>query len=158
MLEFFRRTAPEQADAPSSAPPPSLEPTPRMLVLRRSQAIVAIAAAGAALVLAFVLGLAIGGSGETPAGIYVLRVVSRDADAQGRAYARQVKEQIEKLDLGEEVSVLESDGRAVVVVGSWFSNPEGRKEARALRDRLRAVRDATQATPFSDADFSLMKR
>ncbi|HEX5137125.1 MAG TPA: hypothetical protein VFY93_09145 [Planctomycetota bacterium] len=157
MLEFFRRSTPEQADAPSP-PPPSLEPTTRMLVLRRSQAIVVVAAAGAALVLAFVLGLAIGGAGGDAPGLFVIRAVSYADDAQGNAAAQKVKEQIEKLDLGEEVHVLESDGRTVVAVGSWLSDPQGRKEARALRDRLRALKNATQAAPFADADFVPMKR
>jgi hypothetical protein len=160
MLEFFRRSAPEQDDAP---PPPSLQPTPRMLVLRRSQAVVAVAAGAAALVLAFVLGLAVGGPGDAGAEgteVFVIRAASYGGDAPGAAFARKMKAEIEKLDLGEEIHVLEvpSEGRTVVTVGSWIANPEGRKEARAVRDKLRSVKDATQSAPFADADFWPMKR
>lgn len=160
MLEFFRRSAPEDPAAPA---PPQLEATTRMLVLRRSQAVVVLAAAAATLVLAFLLGHALGTSRPATARqseVFVIRAASYASGEQGVAVARKVKEEIEKLDLGEEVHVLdvESEGRTVVTVGSWLSNPEGRKEARALRTKLRAVKNTTQAAPFADADFWLMKR
>jgi hypothetical protein len=157
MLEFFRRSAPEQEGAPL---PPQLEAMPRMLVLRRSQAVVVLAAAAAALVLAFLLGLALGGSKGDGAGpeVYVIRAADYPAGEQGQTHARKMKEQLEKLDLGEEVHVLESGDLTVVAVGSWLSNPVGRKDALALRDKLRAVKDANKATPFADAEFWPMKR
>jgi len=162
MLEFFRRAAPGDVDAPP--PPPALEPTTRMLVLRRSQAVVAIVAAAAALLLAFLLGHAVGasggGEGAQPApGMFVIRAATYKGD-QRMDFARSMKQQLEKMDLGDEVQVLEvpSESSTVVAVGSWFSSPEERKEARALRDKLRGMKDSTQATPFSDADFWRMKR
>jgi hypothetical protein len=160
MLEFFRRSAPEQADAPA---PRALEPTTRMLVLRRSQAVVVLAAAGAALVLAFVLGHAAGASGARAGGgpeVFVIRAASYARDAQGATHARRVKQEIENLGLGEEVHVLEveSEGRTVVTVGSWLSNPEGLRDALALRAKLRAVKDNTQAAPFAGAEFWLVER
>jgi hypothetical protein len=160
MLEFFRRSAPEQADAPPLRP---LEPTTRMLVLRRSQAVVVLAAAAAALLLAFLLGHAFGASRSdvaTGPEVFVIRAASYAGDEQGASYARKVKEMIEKLDLGEEVHVLdvESEGRTVVTVGSWLTKPEGRKDARALLEKLRALKNNTQAAPFADAEFWLMKR
>jgi len=159
MLEFFRRSAPEQVEAP---PPPQLQPTTRMLVLRRSQAVVVLVAGAATLVLAFLLGLAFGGSGGGATGpeVFVLRAADYAAGEEGRSHARKMKEEIEKLDLGEEVQVLdvESEGRTVVAVGSWLTNPVGRKEAIALREKLRAVKDATKATPFAGAEFWRMKR
>jgi hypothetical protein len=160
MLEFFRRSAPEQEGAP---PPRVLEPTTRMLVLRRSQAVVVLVAAAATLVLAFVLGHALGAAGgDAPKGpdVFVIRAAAYDGDAQGASYARKVKEQIESLGLGEEVNVLEveSEGRTVVTVGAWLTDPEGKKEARALREKLRALKNDKQAAPFADAEFWLMKR
>ena len=162
MLEFFRRSAPaESGAAPSS---PALEPTTRMLVLRRSQAVVAGAAAVAALLLAFLLGHAVGTSGggseATGPGVYVIRAVSYADDEKGKDFARKMKEQLDRMDLGEEVGVLDvpSESYTVVTVGSWLSDPAGRKEARALRDKLRALKDSTQATPFANAEFWRMER
>jgi hypothetical protein len=131
-----------------------------MLVLRRSQAVVVLVGAAAALLLAFLLGHAVGASGGDATGteVFVIRAASYPGGEQGESHARKVKEQIEKLDLGEEVHVLESEGRTVVTVGSWLSDPEGRKEARALRDRLRALKNNTQAAPFAGAEFWPVKR
>jgi len=160
MLEFFRRAAPADADAPP--PPPALEPTTRMLVLRRSQAVVAMVAAAAALLLAFLLGHAVGasGGGEAPLPeMFVIRAATYKGEL-GKGHAQSMKQQLEKMDLGDEVQVLEvpSESSTVVTVGSWFTNPEERKEARALLGKLRGLRDSEQATPFSDAEFWRMKR
>ncbi len=161
MLEFFRRSAPEKAQERSS---PELEPTTRMLVLRRSQAVVAAAAAVAALLLAFLVGHMVGANGGAADAlaheVYVLRAVAYGDDAEGKGFARRMKEQLEKMDLGEEISVLEvpSESRTVVAVGSWLSDPAGSKDARALREKLRGLKDSKQATPFSGAEFWLMKR
>jgi hypothetical protein len=162
MLEFFRRTAPEQGDAPPPQEPPALEPTTRMLVLRRSQAVVAGAAAVAAVVLAFVLGYAAGSPGDAAAlpGVWAIRAKVFGSDGAGPGNARLVKEQLEKMDLGDEVTLLDvpSQGQVVVAVGSWLSNPAGRKDAVALRDRVRAIKNQSQAAPFADADFWPVKR
>jgi len=156
MLEFFRRSAPDRVEATPSAP--TLEPTTRMLVLRRSQALVAGAAAIAALVLAFLLGYAAGAPGGDLPEVFVIRAADYGGDDQGMGHARKVKEQLEKMNLGDEVKVLESEGRTVVTVGSWLSDPEGSAEARALRDKLRGLKDSTQAMPFASAEFWRMKR
>jgi hypothetical protein len=162
MLEFFRRSAPERAPDASSSP--ELEPTTRMLVLRRSQAVVAAGAALAALLLAFLVGHVVGTKGDVAEAVvpevYVLRAVAYADDEKGRGFARKMKEQLEKMDLGEEISVLEvpSESRTVVAVGSWLKDPARSKDARALREKLRGLKDSTQATPFSDAEFWLMKR
>jgi hypothetical protein len=160
MLEFFRRASTAE---PDEAPSPAFEPTTRMLVLRRSQAIVAAVAAAAALVLAFLLGLLAGGGEEAAAApeVYVIRAVTYGDDDQGRAYAKSVREQLEKMDLGQEVSVFRvpSESRTVVTVGSWLVDPAGRKEARDLRDRLRGIKDErTRETPFASAEFWRMRR
>lgn len=160
MLEFFRRSAPADADA---APSQQLEPTTRMLVLRRSQAVVAGAVAIAALLLAFLVGHAVGGAkGDEALGppVYVIRAVAYGDDEKGAGFARKMKEQLEKMGLGEEVSVLEvpSESSTVVAVGSWLSDPQGSKDAVALREKLRGLKDNTQAMPFADAAFWRMKR
>ncbi len=161
MLEFFRRSAPERGQAEAS---PALEPTTRMLVLRRSQAVVAAAVAVVSLLLAFLVGHMVGAKGGAADAaapeVYVLRAVSYGADEKGKGFARKMKEQLEKMDLGEEVSVVEvpSESSTVVAVGSWLSDPAGSKDARALREKVRGLRDSTQSTPFSGAEFWLMKR
>ncbi len=161
MLEFFRRSAPQDADA---TPSPDLEPTTRMLVLRRSQAVVAGAVAVAALLLAFLVGHAVGsaGGGEEALGpgVYVIRAVAYDDDEKGADFARKMKEQLDKMGLGEEVSVLEvpSESKTVVAVGSWFLDPQGSKDAVALREKLRVLKDSKQATPFAGAAFWRMTR
>jgi hypothetical protein len=161
MLEFFRRTAP--ADA--APPPPELEPLPRMLVLRRSQAVVAIVACGFALLLAFLLGHAVGAPGRSDDAlapdVYVIRAAAYRDDDQGKIAAESVRQQLERLDLGEEIGLrhVPSERTTVVTVGSWLTNPEASKVARALRDRLRALKDrGTQQAPFAEADFWLIRR
>lgn len=164
MLEFFRRTSSPSTEAVPSSP--SLEPTTRMLVVRRSQAVVAIVAAVAALLLAFLLGHAVGASGKSEAldaapEVYVIRAIAYSDDLKGSDSAQRVKTQLERMDLGEEVVLWQvpSESRTVVTVGSWLGNPAGRKEACALRDKLRGVKDkSTQSAPFADADFWRMKR
>jgi len=162
MLEFFRRaSSPEDV-----AQGPALEPTPRMLVLRRSQAIVAGAAAVAALVLFFLLGMAVGsaGGGETVGAapdVYVLLAAHYGDDEKGRGLAKAVKDQLDRLNLGEEVAVVRdaAGNRMVVAVGAWLEDPGSRKEAIALRDRLRSIKDErTREAPFAGADFWRMKR
>ena len=71
-----------------------------------------------------------------------------------------VKEQLDRRNLGEEVLVyrVPSEKSTVVTVGSWLANPEGRKEALALRDLLRGLKDAAGGTPFAGADFWRMKK
>jgi hypothetical protein len=163
MLEFFRRAAPERPDEPAPSAP-SLEPTTRMLVLRRSQAIVAGCAAAATLLLAFLVGHAVGSSGGDSGvvarEVFVIRAVAYGDDEQGLSFARKTKEELDKLNLGDEVQVVRvpSESRTVVAVGSWLSDPLTRKDARDLRDKLRAWRDTTKATPFANADFWRMER
>jgi hypothetical protein len=161
MLEFFRRASTAE---PEEAPSPGFEPTTRMLVLRRSQAIVAGVAAVAALLLAFLLGMMAGGGDDAANAapqVYVIRAVAYGDDDQGRAYAQSVREQLERMDLGQEVGIyrVPSESRTVVTVGSWLVNPAERKEARALRDRLRGIKDErTRETPFASAEFWPMRR
>ena len=103
LLEFFRRTSPAE---PEGAPAPSLQPTTRMLVLRRSQVIVASAVAVAALLLAFLVGHAFGSAGAFKADVYVIRAAEYGDDEKGQGSARKLKEQLEKMDLGDEVHFL----------------------------------------------------
>jgi len=162
MLEFFRRGATADPAAPSSR---ELEPTTRMLVLRRSQAVVAGAAAVAALLLAFLVGHAVGAGGRTDEAalalpVYVIRAAEYGDDEKGKGFARTRKEQLDKMGLGQEVSILEvpSESRTVVAVGSWLSDPEGQKDAVALREKLRGIKDNNQGTPFAEAAFWRTKR
>lgn len=165
MLEFFRRAKSPPEAVPSE--PRALEPTTRMLVLRRSQVIVAGAASIAIATLVFLLGYAAGapGGGDAPAAIgpdvWVIRAIAYDGDEGGLGLARSVKRQLEGMDLGREVALVPvpSEKRTVVAVGSWLGDPQGRAEARALRDRLRGIRDErTREAPFAGAEFWRMER
>lgn len=163
MLEFFRRSAPERAEPSAQPSAPALEPTTRMLVLRRSQAVVAGAAAVAALLLAFLVGHAIGASGGEGAAateVYVIRAVEFGDDETGVSAARRTKEMLDKLSLGDEIRILHvpSRSRTVVAVGSWLSDPVESKDARGLLDRVRAMKDVKQATPFAAAEFWKIER
>jgi hypothetical protein len=114
LLEFFRRSS---GDRPEAAAPQDLEKTPRMLVVRRSQAVVAAVSAGLGLVLAFLLGLGLGGASSDPAvaggGLWVIKVVSYEDNDKGRRYTKTVMSQLERLDLGDEVNLsrVVSDGK-----------------------------------------------
>jgi len=169
LLEFLRRSSPEDP-APGMRPepaPPSLEPTPRMLVLRRSQLIVAGVATALAVVLAFLLGLALGGAGEGEpavagalAGPWVIRVVTYKDTEAGRKMAKSVQAQLERLLLREvSQQYIPSQEKVVVTIGAWVHPPERFAPARELRRKIRGLSDSrTEKSPFQDADFWRIRR
>ncbi len=159
-LEFFRRTSGEQ-DLGPVGPGSELESTPRMLVLRRSQAVVAMAAAAVALLAAFLLGRGLGGGEAEDAplgnvGVWVIRVVSYEDNERGRRYAKTVMSQLERLRLGDEVNLrrIGSTNKLAVTVGSWLQHPQGEAGADKLLGRVKSIqgRDSNER-PFASADY-----
>ncbi|MHC4548968.1 MAG: hypothetical protein ACYTEZ_09330 [Planctomycetota bacterium] len=162
LLEFFRRTS----DETGSTPDVELEKTPRMMVLRRSQLVVAAAAAGLGVLLAFLIGLGVGGGSAEEGlvggvGVWVIRVVSYEDDERGRRYAKMVMSQLERLGLGDEVNLrrLVSDRKLVVTLGSWLRHPGGNADAEKLLAHVREARGrGRQDQPFAGADFWRIRR
>ncbi|MHC5030485.1 MAG: hypothetical protein ACYTGI_02365 [Planctomycetota bacterium] len=162
LLEFFRRSS---GDRPEAAAPQDLEKTPRMLVVRRSQAVVAAVSAGLGLVLAFLLGLGLGGASSDPAvaggGLWVIKVVSYEDNDKGRRYTKTVMSQLERLDLGDEVNLsrVVSDGKLAVTLGTWRRRPHGDPRAQQLLDKVKGITGrAGQGQPFASADFWRIER
>lgn len=162
LLEFFRRSS---ENRPEAAAPQELEKTPRMLVVRRSQAVVAAVSAGLGLVLAFLLGLGLGGGSSEPAvaggGLWVIKVVSYEDNEKGRRYAKTVMSQLERIDLGDEVNLRRviGDRTLAVTLGCWIRNPKGDAHARKLLTKVQGIRGrGDQGQPFADADFWRIER
>jgi hypothetical protein len=161
LLEFFRRST----AAPDAAAVRELEKTPRMLVVRRSQAIVVAVSAGLALVLAFLLGLGLGGGSSDLAtaggGYWVIQVKEYKDNNTGGRYAKTVQSQLEKLDLGDEVNLhrITKDGTLAVTLGCWMSQPHRDARANELLRKVRGIQGrGGQGQPFADADFRRIER
>lgn len=163
LLEFLRRTKDDTAlPAVPSEQAQEVGKSPRMLVLRRSQAYVAAGAAGAAIILAVLLGVALGSSEEkTPVtqGVWVIRVISYKDTQSGRENAANVARQLEQLGW-EEVTLqhLPAQGRIVVTLGSWLGEPRDLAAATELRKRVREIADKQGGLHFKDADFWRIER
>lgn len=162
LLEFFRRSSESRQE---TAALQELEKTPRMLVVRRSQAVVAAVSAGLGLVLAFLLGLGLGGGSSEPGvaggGVWVIKVVSYEDNEKGRRYAKTVMSQLERLDLGDEVNLRRviGDRKLAVTLGSWISNPRGDAHANKLLTKVKGIRGrGDQGLPFADAGFWRIER
>ena len=161
LLEFFRRSS----AAPDPAFQKELERTPRMLVVRRSQAVVAAVSAGLALVLAFLLGLGLGGGSSEPAaaggGFWVIQVMKYEDNKTGGRYAKTVQSQLERLDLGDEVNLrrIVEDGELAVTLGCWMSRPHGDARAQELLKKVQGIRGrGGQGQPFTGAGFRRIER
>lgn len=150
MLEFLRRqtggpeTPPLEPERPAEAPPP-MERTPRMLVLRRSQAIVAGVAALLLVLLAFLVGRAAGTRGALEAGeartVFVIRAITFPDSEQGRADARRVANALAAVDQVTLHALARDGGQrdVVVAVGAWLQDPKDDPHARAALERVRAT-------------------
>ena len=137
-----------------------------MVVLRRTQVLVASAAGILALVLVFLLGMALGGTGAAEAdaapgnvGVWVLRVVSYKDTARGHEDAQTVKGKLVKFDLGDEVGLRRtSDGWLVVTAGAWLHDPNDNAQARELMKKVKDIKERSGAQAFPDAHFWLIRR
>jgi hypothetical protein len=122
-----------------------MERTPRMLVLRRSQAIVATAVAALLVVLAFFVGRAAGTQAAPAAGearaIFVIRAITFPDSEQGRADARRVANALAGVGQVTLHAVTREGGQrdVVVAVGAWLKDPRDDPDARAALERVRAT-------------------
>lgn len=160
MLEFFRRSTADPEPAIVVQDDPDLEETPRLLLVRRSQILIASAATLLAVILAFVLGMAAGGDEEPPVtaegvGGWVIRVISYKQGDNGLEYAKSVMGDLEKLGWGEvTLQQIPSKQELVVTLGSWVHHPTRYKPARQLLDRIKKMDDKrTGRLPFEGAYF-----
>ena len=159
LLEFLRSSPSGEAAEPSPdaqepearrapAPPssePHLEKTPRMVVLRRSQVVVASVAVAFGIILAFLLGLAAASPGDSlPAAIgarvWGLRIITYNDTESGRRQALATKKALQARKL-EEVTLqrVPSRGEIVVMLGAWLTDPTddlGQRELLATVKKL----------------------
>lgn len=135
MLEFLRRTS--GGETAPVQPESRLEKAPRVLVLRRTQVMVAAASVGMGLLLAFLLGMAVAGDGgQEPE--YVIRAASFSSET----VANSVKKQLERHGFGP-VQVEADGGGSVVTV---------KADSRDVLERIRGIKDSrTGEAPFRDA-------
>ena len=94
MLEFLRRSA---GDAQPAAEEP-LAATPRVVIVRRSPLVLGAAGTGWRLILAFLLGLSVGGAGGGD-GTAVIKAAEFRNDQDGLRIANSVRTQLEQLNL-----------------------------------------------------------
>jgi len=163
ILDFLRSTSAEPDPVVHDA---GLEPTTRMLVLRRSQVVVAAAAGGLALLLTFLLGLAIGGGGDeggeaaSQTGVWTIRVRTYEATDKGLTHAKAVARQLGALELGDEVNVRRvlSEDSLTVTAGAWLEEPRRNSQAKDLLVRIRGIKAKDGRYPFREADFWPIRR
>jgi hypothetical protein len=164
LLEFLRQSSEEER--PVAAPiAPQGERTVSMLVLRRSQVIVALVVAGLFCLLVFLLGLGLGGGGE-PEGLAPLKssvwgirlVTYKDTDS-GRAEARATQKLLRTMDLDEvTLQRIASKRQIVVMLGSWLSDPENLAGARQMLSKVQKLTVRGKNRAFPDAHFWSIQR
>lgn len=163
ILEFLRRksgdkgAAPEAgAAAPSGLPAqaPAVERTTRIMVLRRSQVVVAVVALCLGLVLCYLVGRASGERRGAAAAIgtriWTIRVISYPATDRGRLDAEGVVSWLERQGIQAAIQPL-SSGHVAVIAGAWLKEPGGLPEAAQLLQRLRQMPDAAGKKHFQAA-------
>ncbi|MDH3590393.1 MAG: hypothetical protein OER88_00840 [Planctomycetota bacterium] len=164
LLDFYRRT---HDRIPDSITTEDLERGPRLMLIRRTQIVVAGVAAGLVVVLAFLFGMAMGGDEAEPETVaeslgitasWVIRVASYSDTKAGRANAKFLMSQLERMDL-EDVSLhrIPSQNVLVVALGSWAKKPV-RGGPVELLDTVRNLPDhRDNSKPFASADMWQIK-
>lgn len=181
ILEFLRRASSDEAPVevadPETTPEPQAIPpagphvtvssgdTP-MVVLRRSQVVVACVAGGLLIILAFLLGLATADPGPAEDGVgvplrfYTIKAIEFDDTRSGQINAKTLKAELERR-FDEEVTIqtLDRDRRIFLALGSWLEHPKANRRAMEL---LKAVKKlsvrGSEKSPFEDAYFFQVKR
>jgi hypothetical protein len=174
ILEFLRRASTDEPavevapkeSAPVRAPHVTVSSgdTP-MIVLRRSQVIVACVAAGLLIVLAFLLGLASSDSGEAAAAagsarFYTIKLIEYPDTRSGEINAKTLMADLERR-FDEEVTIerLDRDRKLVVALGSWLKHPRENRRAVQLLEEVKGLKVAGSDTlPFESAYFFQIKR
>lgn len=182
ILEFLRRAAVEETAeeprlevAPPEPAPTRAPATPHvtvssgdapMVVLRRTQVIVACVTAGLLIILAFLLGLATGEGQAAEAAaagttrFHTIKVIEFADNRNGEIRAKTLLADLERR-FDEEVTIerLDRDRTLFLALGSWLKNPNENREAKRL---LKEVRELTargrSEKPFKSAYFFTVKR
>lgn len=137
-----------------------------MVVLRRSQVVVAGIAAGLLILLAYLLGGA-WSSGESPdqatfgaVGVNTIVVIEYDDTPHGRIQAKTLKGELARLGLDEVmIEQLDRDRKLWVTIGSWVSNPKINRQAVSLLGRVQKLRvQGSNKRQFADAYFARIER
>ncbi len=167
LLDFYRRT---RGETPAHAPQTTdLQERmdragPRLVLIRRSQVFIAAAAAGLVVILAFMLGMALGGGDESDAAPtqrlssvvapYVIRVASYPDTDRGRQHAQIVAAQLKRVIANEEVTIhrLTDSQRIVVSMGSWRS-AGAKPMATDLLDMIKSLKEDDGSQAFGDANW-----
>ncbi|MGQ0614912.1 MAG: hypothetical protein ACT4PV_14345 [Planctomycetaceae bacterium] len=177
MLEFLRRQNAEENVPPEGAlteaaataartPAEPLEPTARVLVLRRSQVVVSCIAGGLLLLLVFLVGLRTGQArspnspAASPAGaplpFWVIRVVTYKDSEQGWADARRVKAALQEFGQVTFHKIVSTQD-LVVALCSWLEDPREDRAARELLERVRTLEVAARRD-FGGAHYWQIQR
>jgi hypothetical protein len=174
ILEFLRRAstdepATEVVEAPKPKPTPHVTVSSGdapMVVLRRSQVVVACVVAGLLAILAFLLGLASStadaevGGGGAPIRFYTIKLIELPDTRNGKLTAKTLLAELET-ELGEEVTIerLDRDRRLFLALGSWLKNPRENRRAMDLLKQAQALRaPGHEEPPFKEAYFFPIKR
>jgi hypothetical protein len=137
-----------------------------MVVLRRSQVVVAAVTAGLLILLAFLLGLA--SSGETaeeaaaraPVRFYTIKLTEFSDTRNGKLAAKTLLAELEQ-EFDEEVTIerLDRDRRLFLALGSWLKNPRENRRAMDLMKKVQKLRaPGHKSPPFKDAYIFAIKR
>jgi len=168
ILDFLRNASsepePVSPAAPPDAPPqtrpdrsdPGPHKSPRMLVLRRSQVMVASVAVGLVVILAFLLGMAATSTDDrVPAllGVRVwgIRAITYNDTKSGRMQASATKKALQARNL-EEVTLqrVRSKGEIVVMLGAWLTDPTDNRRQKELLATVRKLQQRGKMA-FPDA-------
>ncbi|MGH7162314.1 MAG: hypothetical protein ACREID_02430 [Planctomycetota bacterium] len=169
ILDFLRRQTGSQEDSPEpvrfAVPSDGGRPqkTTRMLVLRRSQAIVSAVAAGLLVALALLLGMSLGGRAGEPSdsaqtGVWVVRVITYDDSDAGRVDADVLARQLEAQGLGQVTLHRLKGDKLVLALGAWLKNPTQDAGAKELLARVQKTADAAGKRHFESAGFWRIER
>ena len=181
ILEFLRRASSDEPPVEIAEAEPAIEREPTvapgphvtvssgdtpMVVMRRSQVVVACVAAGLLIILAFLLGLTTAGGEDgwggasAPTRFYTIKLIELPDTRSGEITAKMLMADLERR-FDEEVTIerLDRDRTLFLALGSWLKDPKENRRAMELRDAARklAVRGRDES-PFKDAYFFQIKR
>lgn len=160
LLEFLRRQdAEEEALSPEPVLPEQAE-TPQeggRLTLTRIQVRIAGVMVALGLVLAFLLGMALGGGESQPAAAsptgnaWVIRAISYPDSARHMQGARETESWLNAQGLGQANMIrIRSKEQLVVVLGAWLEDPSGNPAVLRLLERVQNL-DWKGKKPFHGA-------
>ncbi len=161
LLEFLRRHDTEEEAAPPEQaqrePAPGTIQGGGRLTLTQRQLQIAGVMVALGLALAFLLGMAFGGSGPEPAAVgpagnaWVIRAISYpDVERQMQA-TRETESWLNAQGLGQATMIrIRSKEQLVVVLGAWLEDPSGDPAVQRLLKRVRNL-DWKGKKPFDGA-------